>query len=394
MKIKAIVLLAIIYLAFIALGLPDALLGSAWNLVRVDLSVSLGALGIMSFLVYLMSTLSTFNAPRLLRVFETKILVLMGVTMIGVALIMISRVEHFYQLLLFAIPLGVGAGVIDVCMNHYLTTYYKASHMNYLHSFYGIGVTLGPTIMAYTLRANAWRQGYIVVGLILLVIAIILLSSFPLWFKENSNDRDQNHAPIRFMDALKIPGAFKSVLIFFLYVHLETLGGIWIASYVFIEKHVSYATAALATSTFYLALTVGRITSGVISNYVSSNRLIRIGEILIVIAGFLFIIPYEELWFTFFTVGLFGLGCAPIFPNLMYLNGRYFDKHKVSKIISLQMALGYMGFGLLTPLAGLILDQYGVRFYPIFLVVGGVILIIVTHHYFKQRQPVSKQTPL
>ena len=386
MRIKVFLLLAIIYLSFIALGLPDALLGSAWNLVRLDLNVSLGTLGIMSFIIYVVSTLATLNAPRLLRVFETKVVVLIGISMIGVALVMISRVTHFYQMLFFAIPLGLGAGVIDVTLNHYLSSHYKASHMNFLHSFYGIGVTLGPTIMAYALRAHAWRQGYVIVGLMLFSIAILLLLSFPLWFKENTIDRNQLHAPLSLSDAFKIPGALKSVFIFLIYVHLETLGGIWIASYIFIQKGGSYASAALFTSIFYLSLTLGRLTSGVVSNFITPNRLIWIGEFGIVLAGVLFLLPFDSLWFVAIVVAVFGLGCAPIFPNMMYLNGQYFDKQKVSKVMSLQMALGYMGFGIFTPFAGYIFDRFSIGWYPIFIIINGIILIGLTRTFLKLKQ--------
>ncbi|MCK7486822.1 MAG: hypothetical protein MZU97_15940 [Bacillus subtilis] len=148
MKRFAWLLLPVIYITFIALGLPDALLGSAWNLVRIDLNTSLGTLGIMTVLIYSMSVLATFNAPRLLRLLETKTITFVSVLFTGLALLFISRVDAYYQMLFFAFPLGIGAGAIDVSLNHYLAANYKASHMNYLHSFYGIGVTAGPTIMA------------------------------------------------------------------------------------------------------------------------------------------------------------------------------------------------------------------------------------------------------
>ncbi|MDX9692431.1 MAG: MFS transporter, partial [Acholeplasmataceae bacterium] len=148
MKKKAILLLIVIYISFIALGLPDALLGSAWNYIRSDLKVSLGTLGIMTFIVYLMSIIATYNAPRLLRFFETKKITFISVFLTGVALVIMSQVTSFYQMLFFALPLGMGAGAIDVSLNHYLAKNYQARHMSYLHSFYGIGVTVGPTIMA------------------------------------------------------------------------------------------------------------------------------------------------------------------------------------------------------------------------------------------------------
>ncbi|PKK88325.1 MAG: MFS transporter, partial [Tenericutes bacterium HGW-Tenericutes-7] len=255
MKKYAVMLLIIIYLSFIALGLPDALLGSSWNLVRKDLNVSLGTLGIMTVVVYIMSILSTFNAPRLLRLLQTKKITAISVLFTGVALLSISQIQSFYTMLFFALPLGVGAGAIDVSLNHYLAKHYKASHMNYLHAFYGIGVTLGPSIMAYTLLGNSWRLGYMIVGSILLMIALIIFLSFPIWLKEEEHSRKSDHEHIPIKSMLKSKGSITSIMIFLFYVHIESLLGVWIASYIFIEKYVSYATAALFTTAFYLSLT-------------------------------------------------------------------------------------------------------------------------------------------
>lgn len=392
MKLKAFLLLVIIYITFIALGLPDALLGSAWNLIRVDLNTSLETLGIMTVIVYIMSILSTFNAPRLLRWFETKWITCVSVLMTGTALILLSQVSAFYQMLFFALPLGVGAGAIDVSLNHYLASHYKAKHMNYLHSFYGIGVTLGPTVMAYTLSQNMWRSGYIIVGCILLFISLLILFSFKLWKKENQQEREDVHRKITLKEILKTKGALESILIFLTYVHVESLGGVWIASYFFIEKGVSYATAALFTTTFYLALTVGRLVSGFVSGKVSPNLLVRIGEALMLLAGVLMFINFNHVIIYFIIVFIFGFGAGPIYPNMMYMNSLVFEKHKLSKIISLQMGIGYMGFGLLTPLAGLFFGQVDIFFYPVWIGLMSLILIIITISYRKHTNHLSEKS--
>lgn len=381
MKLKAILLLIIIYITFIALGLPDALLGSGWNLIRADLNTSLETLGIMTVTVYIMSILSTFNAPRILRWFETKWITFISVLMTGLALILLSQVSAFYQMLFFALPLGVGAGAIDVSLNHYLASHYQAKHMNYLHSFYGVGVTLGPTVMAYTLNQNMWRLGYIIVGSMLLIIACLILASFKLWKKENHEERQNHHQKVTLKDILKTRGALESVLIFLIYVHIESLGGVWIASYFFIEKGVNYATAALFTTTFYLALTASRLISGFLSHKLSPNVLVRIGEACMLIAGITMFIKFDTVFIYFMIAFLFGFGAGPIFPNMMYMNSLVFDKTKLSKIISLQMGIGYMGFGLLTPLAGLFFGKVDIFFYPIWISIMGFILILITISY-------------
>jgi len=377
-NLAPILLLVVIYLAFIALGLPDAILGSAWNLVRDDLRLSLGTLGVMTVMVYIFSVLSTFNAPRILRLLETKKVVFISILFTGTALLLISRVSAFYQMLFFAIPLGIGAGAIDVSLNHYLASNYKATHMNYLHSFYGIGVTLGPSVMAYTLNNNSWRIGYIIIGSILLVISLIVLFSFKLWKKQSEEERSELHTPITTRQIFKTRGVILSILIFLFYVHVESLGGVWISSYYYETKDISYSSAALFTMSFYLALTVGRFLSAILAHKVKPNTLILLGEFLIVLSGALMFIKVDQIEVYYIVVFLFGLGCAPVFPNMMYMNSENFDKSKMSKVISLQMAFGYVGFGLLTPLAGLLFEKIDIAIYPIFILLVSSLILGIT----------------
>jgi len=293
-------------------------------------------------------------------------------------------------MLFFALPLGIGAGAIDVSLNHYLAANYKASHMNYLHSFYGIGVTAGPTIMAATLSQNSWRLGYVIVGGILLTIALVILLSFPLWKKEVKAEREETHAPITIKEILRVRGVISSILIFLFYVHLESLGGQWIASYFYIQKHLTYAEAALFTTAYYSALTIGRLASGIFSHRLRPKALIQIGISLIVVAGFLLVLDFENTYVLAAVVFLFGLGCAPIYPNMMFLNSLNFEKRQMSKIMSLQMAVGYLGFGLLTPLAGLIFDQTTIAIYPYFIfVVGGLIALILVRYMRRTADPIQ-----
>ena len=380
-------LLSVIYISFIALGLPDALLGSAWNLVREDLNVSLGTLGIMTLIIYIMSIISTYNAPRLLRLFQTKWITFISITLTGVALIVLSQVNAFYQMLFFAIPLGIGAGAIDVSLNHYLAKNYKASHMNYLHSFYGIGVTLGPSIMAYTLTRNSWRLGYIIVGSILVIIALIVLLSFKLWRKETTEEKE-HHEHIKLKDALKIKKAFNSMLIFLLYVHIESLLGVWIASYIYIEKSVTYALAALFTTTYYLGLTLGRILSGIFSHKISSQKLIIIGISLMLLGAILLIFNFTFFPIYFVIVAILGIGSGPIFPNMMFLNSSKFSEKHLSKVISLQMVIGYMGFGILTPLAGVLFDQISISLYPFVLIFSLSLLTLTIFLYLRNKKEI------
>lgn len=381
---KTFLLLVVIYLAFIALGLPDALLGSAWNLIRNDLDVRLGTLSIVSFMTYLTSLIATYNAPKLLRHFSTKTITAFSILLTGSALIAMSFVGALYQLILFAIPLGFGAGAIDVSLNHYMAKHFKASHMNFLHSFYGVGVTFGPAIMAYTLSNEVWRSGFLFIGFLLLMIAFTVILSSSLWIKEDSEDRLDDHGHIELNIIRKVKGVPNSVLIFLIYVHIETLGGVWVASYFFIEKGFGYGEAALFTSIYFLALTIGRFLSGFLAHLLSPKQLIMMGESFILLSVLLLILnSFNSPLIYYIIIFLFGFGAAPIYPNMMYLNNQFFSKKHLSKVISLQMAIGYIGFGFFTPLAGALFDLISVSIYPYFILTNSILLLFITMRYFK-----------
>ena len=212
-------------------------------------------------------------------------------------------------MLFFALPLGMGAGAIDVSLNHYLAKNYKASHMSYLHSFYGVGVTAGPSIMAYTLNLNSWRMGYIIVGSILLVIALLVFISFKLWHEESVIEKEQ-HEHITLKVAFKIKGALNSMFIFLFYVHIESLLGVWIASYIYIEKGVSAPVAALFATTYYLGLTIGRLLSGFLSKLLTPHQLIYIGIGLIFTGAIFLLFNVQFEAFYFVVVGLLEIGRA------------------------------------------------------------------------------------
>ncbi|QMS84631.1 MFS transporter [Candidatus Xianfuyuplasma coldseepsis] len=378
MKRKAIIVLFVIYLAFIALGLPDALLGSAWNLTRDELGVSVGSIGIITLISYILTMIATYNAPAILKHVQTKTVTFISIVLSSLALLAISQINSFYQIILFAIPLGISAGAIDMSLNHYIAVHFKASHMSYLHSFYGLGVTFGPLIMAKTLENNSWRNGYIVVGILLLVIAVAMLLSFPFWDEETKEHRDEHHTHHSLKSILQTKGVKHSLAIFLIYVHIESLLGVFIASYVYEIKGFSYSEAALATMSYFLALTLGRIMSGILSDKLHPNILIISGEIVMLLGSLLLLLPLNNIYLIYLFVGLIGLGSGPVFPNMMHMNPSNFDKQKMSKIMSLQMVIGYLGFGLITPLMGQVFDLVSINIYPYITTIMSFVLLIIT----------------
>lgn len=377
---KKLILVLAIYLTFIALGLPDALLGSAWNQVRIDFNIPISTIGFVTFTTYLFTIIATFFAPQLLKVFQTKAIAFVSIILSGTSLILMSFMSEYIYLVLLAILLGLGAGAIDLSINHYVAKHLNQSHMSYLHTFYGVGVMSGPFIMSIVLNRFDWRLGFILVGAFLLLISVVLLSSFKWWEKETSEEKKD--MDIGFFSALTTKGVIHSIIIFVFSVHIESFLGIFIATYAYVALGFDIATSAIATFVFYLGLTLGRLVSGLFSKKIHASTLILIGESVVIISAMaLFFI--ESRW-AFIVILLLGLGSAPIYPNMMYLNKSIFNKTKLSRIMSLQMMIGYVGFGIITPLLGILIDVINIRLYPIILLSGSVMLLSLSYLYLKR----------
>jgi fucose permease len=362
MKKTSIVLL-IIFLVFIGLGLPDALLGSSWNLVKEDLQVPLGYIGITTFTAFFFTVITTFLGPYFLSVFQTKQIVLVSLILSSIGIFSMSQSSNYLGIIVSSIPLGIGAGAIDFSINHYVAIHYKAKHMNYLHSFYGVGVLIGPMIMAMTLQEEEWRLGFLIVSGLLILIALSVLLSSKLWHEESEEHRQEHHTSVSVMKALQTRGAILSILIFFLYVFVESLFGLLIASFFYITRDISYSTAAIFTLVYYSGLAMGRFISGMVSDMIHPNRLIQIGGILMLI-GVVALLIDTPLVFSFVFVLLIGLGSGPIYPNMMHMNEHNFDTSKMSRIMSLQMTIAYISFGLVTPLMGFVFQWTSIASFP------------------------------
>ena len=380
-------LISIIFLTFIALGLPDALLGSAWNQARLDLNQPIRSIGLVTFTMYVMTILSTFLGPHLLTRFSTKTITLVSVLLTGSALILMSQVTVFTGLMLLAVPLGLGAGAIDLSLNHYVATKLDQAHMAYLHAFYGVGVSTGPFLMGVALALYTWRTGFLLVGGLLLVIALSIFVSFPLWPKEAPDSLEVPDISVR--RALKARGVKLSILIFTWAVHVESFMGIFVATYAFAGLGLDLATSAFATSIFYAGLTLGRVVSGLFAKKFSSNQMIVAGQSLMILAALLLFIPSVPTVFSMGLFGLMGAGSAPIYPGMMSMNTVNFKPTQISRIISLQMVIGYVGFGFMTPLLGSLLDLFSMALFPVILLVGSLILWGLTTTFITRHPPVG-----
>lgn len=379
------VLLTIIYLAFISLGLPDALLGVAWPMIRQEWIMRLDAAGMISIVVTVGTISSSLLSGRLIRRFgEGKITFLSGL-MTGTALLGFANAPSYIWFVMLALPLGFGAGSVDTALNHYVALHFKAHHMNWLHSFWGVGATSGPILMSIILKqTGSWRMGYQSVAMIQLGLAAILLISLPLWkkhaemtSKHSESDEQVTGRLLGVLEVLKIKGVPYALLVFMTYCAVEFSVGLWGSSYLVLMKGISLEIAAKWVAFYYGGITVGRLIAGFLSFKLSNKQMILSGVIIAFLGAVLLILDLNNsLVMTAFV--LLGLGFAPIFPAMTHETPIRFGRINAQSIIGFQMASAYIGIAVFPPLLGLIMELTGMMMFPMFILLCAVLLLLFT----------------
>jgi len=385
------VLLVIIYIAFISLGLPDSILGASWPSMYGELAVPVSGAGVISMVISAGTIVSSLMSGRLVRWLGTGLVTLCSVGLTAAALLGFSFSGAFWMLCVWAVPFGLGAGSVDAALNHFVALHYQSRHMNWLHSFWGVGATAGPMVMGLCLANGlSWSAGYRMIGLAQLALVLVLMLSMPLWKcvrRETDSMEEQQADPIGIRQALCLPGAKQMMLAFFCYCGLETTTGLWIASYMVLAHGMAEERAAQFASVFFLGITAGRMLSGLISNRLGNPRMVWLGQILILCGIAVLFIPAGTALLLIGIV-LLGLGCAPVFPALLHETPVNFGKRNAQSMMGMQMASAYAGTTLIPPLFGLIGHQIGAGVLPLFLLLlaGGLTACTQT---VKHRKAVS-----
>lgn len=372
---KKLILLLIIYLAFISLGLPDALLGSAWPAMFEYLNVPVDYAGIISMIVAAGTVISSLFSGSLIQKFGEAKVTTISVILTAIALMGFSYSHQFFFLCLLGIPLGLGAGSVDAALNNYVALHYQAKHMNWLHSFWGVGAAIGPMIMAgYLAKGMSWSNGYNTIAWIQIGLVVILILSLPLWSnKQLASDAGQKGVSDNFLNLLKtIPGLKQALLIFFCYCTIEATFGLWGASFLVFEKGFAADEAARLVSLYYVGITAGRLFSGFLTKYFSNRQLVNLGQVVIAIGLGLLFMPYDVMLLPGFLI--VGLGCAPIFPSLLHETPVNFGEKHSQKIMGMQMASAYVGITLMPFLFGKITTLTGYSSLVYFL---GIFLLLM-----------------
>ncbi|MDO4616421.1 MAG: MFS transporter [Lachnospiraceae bacterium] len=375
-------LLAIIYLAFISLGLPDALLGSAWPSIYPQLNVPISYAGIISMIIALGTIVSSLQSDRLTLKFGTGKVTAVSVGITMAALFGFSVSGSFMALCLWAVPYGLGAGSVDASLNNYVALHYKSRHMSWLHCMWGIGASAGPYIMGFALtRQMGWNSGYRIIGILQVILTVILFISLPLWKErgagaENSESEEGRTEALKFSDIVKVPGALEIMLSFLCYCAIEQTTSLWAASYLTLHKGVAAETAASYASMFFIGITVGRALSGFITMKLNNTQMVRLGQVLIAVGIITMLLPLPG---TGSLIGLImiGLGCAPIYPCLIHSTPERFGADKSQAIIGVEMASAYVGTCVMPPIFGLIANYINVNLFPVYLMLILAVMIVV-----------------
>ncbi|HWR22338.1 MAG TPA: MFS transporter [Feifaniaceae bacterium] len=377
----ASLLLVVIYIAFIGLGLPDSLLGAAWPVAHIDLGVPLPLAGIVSIVSAGGTVISSLLSERMIRRFGTGKVTAVSVLLTSAALMGMGFVREFWVVLLLAVPLGVGGGTVDAALNNFVALHYKATHMNWLHCFWGVGATAGPMIMSLYLSDNFWHGAYRTVSLALLGIACLIAFSLPLWKRVGSKDaaaQEGSHAEIvPRRELLKRPGAAFMCIAFFTYCGAEYAAGLWASTYFVNVKGVAPDTAASWASMFFFGITAGRLLSGFAAMKLSDRTLVRIGEAMALLGVLLMLLPLPDA-LSLAGLLLIGLGCAPIFPSLLDETPQLFGAQHSQGLMGLQLASAYAGGTLMSPLFGWISPVIGLAAWPWYLLAIFILMIFAT----------------
>ncbi len=373
----ASLLLAIIYMAFISLGLPDSLLGSAWPVMRLELGVPVSFAGVVSMIISGGTIVSSLLSSKMIHKLGVGPVTAISVGMTACALFGFSASGAFYQLCLWAVPYGLGAGAVDAALNNYVAVHYSSRHMSWLHGFWGIGVTVSPYIMGSCLASQrGWQAGYRTVSVLQVALTAVLFLSLRLWKREGDAEDGAGYRDVPLRQAVRIPGAPQVLAAFFGFCALETTAGLWASSYLVGARGVGPETAARFTALFYMGETVGRFLNGLISDRLGDRVMIRIGVLIMLAGTGMVLLPVEGIALAgLVTVGL---GAAPVYPCIIHSTPSSFGKENSQALVGIQMASAYCGSTFMPPLFGLIAQYVDVGLYPFYLLAFAVLMLVMT----------------
>ena len=371
-------LLAVIYLIFISLGLPDSLLGSGWPKMQAVFSVPSSYAGYVSMTISFMTIISALLSPRMIKHFHTKWITIVSIGLTIAGLLGFSMCSRYWMLFIFAVPYGLGAGAIDASVNHYVANNYSGSVMNFLHCFYGVGAVISPYIMALALKYARWNEGYSWTSYIQMFILFVCIISLPLW-KTNGKEEEEDHSDsVGIKEALKVPAVIFTLIAFYAYCAGEATCFLWTPSYFAGTKSgLSAETIASFGSLIFGGLMLGRLISGFISNKLGDRRLIRIGIFVELIGIIMVFLPIDNYMVAAAGFVVIGTGMGPVYPAIQHMAPANFGKKYSAAVIGLQMAAAYVGSTFMPMIFGLLQQKIGIAIMPTYLLIFAIINFVM-----------------
>ncbi len=389
----ATLLLVVIYTAYIGLGVPDSLLGSAWPAIYTEFGITLSAQSAVSVLISCCTVVSSLLSNRLINRFGTAVITATSTTMTAIALIGFTLSPNLIFLCLSAVPLGLGAGAIDAAQNGYVAIHYNARQMSLLHCFYGVGVALSPLLMSFGLELGSWRNGYFLAFTVQAVVSIVTIVALPLWKKVHPEpvltEKERKEKNVSILKLSKIPAVRATWLTFIFSCSIETICLNWGSTYLVNDIGATPAMGARLIILYFVGLTTGRFVSGLLANKISAWNLIYAGCAVIPVAIILAVIPHERLILTSIALFLLGFGIGPVYPNLTHLTPKHFGDKLAQAVIGTQMAFAYIGILLSPILFGVIADAVGEWIFPyaqLLNYIGTIISMVLLKYYLKKQK--------
>lgn len=378
-------LLAIIYLSFISLGLPDSLLGSAWPVMRLEIGVVVSYAGIISMIIAGGTIISSLMSDRLTKKMGTGLVTAVSVGLTAVALFGFSISHCFLSLCLWAIPYGLGAGAVDASLNNYVALHYSSRHMSWLHAFWGVGVSISPYVMGYCLSNKlGWSMGYRSISVIQIILTVMLFCSVALWKRESNETGEVSSKPVTLKRAIKINGVTFVLITFFAFCSFEATAGLWASSYMVEARGVDAETAARFASLFYLGETVGRFLNGFVADKFGDRKMISVGIWVMLAGTVMIILPLGVNFVALLGLVVIGFGAAPVYPCIIHSTPYNFGKENSQALVGIQMASAYVGTTFMPPLFGLIAQYISISLYPYYLGIFALLMLFMTKATWKK----------
>ena len=376
----ASLLIAVIYLSYMSLGLPDSLLGSAWPIMRGDLSVPTSYMGIITMIIFGGTIVSSLMSDRLIRRVGSFNVTAYSTALTAIAMFGFSVARDIPTLFILSVPYGLGAGAIDAALNNYVATNLSSKHMNWTQAAWGAGVIISPYIMGYALSADlGWRSGYGIVTVLQVILTVMIFVSFPMWKKQAGESNDiHGSKPLKIKQIVKIKGVMYSAMALFAYCAFEQAAGIWATSYLVDFKHVDPETAARYCALYFIGMTVGRILVGFVADLIGDKLLIRYGIIVIIIGVVTIALPTDSALPSLIGLIVAGVGSAPIYPCIIHSTPSNFGKENSQSLIGFQMATAYFGNTFMPTIFGFVAQYTGIGFYPFFIGIFAILMLVTT----------------